>query len=441
MSQAFSRRRFLKSVAAAGAAAAVPQLIPGRVLGKDGAVAPSERITLGGIGVGNRGSYVLSRFLLNGDVQMVADADLQRSRRERVKKMVDKHYENTDCVLYREMYDILGRDDIDAVLITTGDRWHTLASILAAKAGKDIYCEKPCSMTIEESRMLADGITRYGRVYQAGTQRRSIENFQLAAHLAHSGKLGELKEVHANILAPLTHNPWLPAEAEPWLEECDWNRWLGPCPWRPYNSKYVAGGWRGFTDFHGGGVLEWGSHTIDLCQFAAGTDDTAPVELWADNYNFGIYHSDWRTTMAAPKTNVIYGRYANGVKLVMRDGGWQGLGTCSVKYVGTEGWIETGDSGAIRVAPDSLRGELSVVTMAGTDPITHVRNFLDCVKSRKLTRANALAAAQAHVAAHAAYIMATLGRPLKFDPKTDTFLGDAEANKMCSRAWREPWHI
>ena len=120
-----------------------------------------------------------------------------------------------DCILYRDMYDILERDDIDAVLITTGDRWHTLASNLAAKAGKDIYCEKPCSMTIEESRMLADGIARYGRVYQAGTQRRSIENFQLAAHLAHSGKLGELKEVHANILAPLTHNPWLPAEPEP----------------------------------------------------------------------------------------------------------------------------------------------------------------------------------------------------------------------------------
>ncbi len=440
MSHALSRRRFLKTVAATGAVAA-PYVIPARALGKDGAVAPSERITLGGIGVGNRGSAVLSRFLPNADVQMVADADLQRSRRERVKEMVDKHYGNSDCMLYRDMEEILLRDDIDAVLITTGDRWHTLASILAAKAGKDIYCEKPCSMTIEESRMLADGIARYGRVYQAGTQRRSIENFQLAASLVHSGKLGELKEVHANILAPLTHNPWLPAEPEPPRELCDWNRWLGPCPWRPYNSKYVQGGWRGFTDFHGGGILEWGSHTIDLCQFAAGMDDSAPVEFWADDYDFGIYHSDWRTTMAAPKDNVLYGRYANGVKLVMRDGGWQGLGTCSVQYVGSEGWVETGDSGAIRVSPDSLRSELTVVTMKGTDPSTHVRNFLDCVKSRQLTRANALAAAQTHVAAHAAYVMATLGRPLKFDPKTDKFLDDDEANRMRSRAWREPWHV
>lgn len=441
MSHAYSRRRFLKGVAVAGAAFSAPYWISARALGLDGAVAPSERITLAGIGVGNRGAEDLSKFLLNADVQMVADADLQRSRRERIKQMVDQHYGNNDCVIYREMDEVLQREDIDAVLITTGDRWHTLASLLAAKAGKDIYCEKPCSMTIEESRMLADGIARYGRVYQAGTQRRSIENFQLAARLAQSGKLGELKEVHANILAPLTHNPWLPAEPEPDVDECDWNRWLGPCPWRPYNSKYVAGGWRGFADFHGGGVLEWGSHTIDLCQHAARADDTAPVEFWADNYNFGLYHSDWRTTMAAPKTNVIYARYANGVKLVMRDGGWQGLGTCSVKYVGTEGWVETGDSGAMRVSPDSLRGELSVVTMAGTDPSTHVRNFLDCVKSRKLTRANALAAAQAHVTAHAAYIMATLGRPLKFDPKTDTFLDDAEANRMCTRAWREPWSV
>ena len=440
MPQVSSRRRFLKSVAAASTFA-VPHIVPASVLGSNGAVAPSERITLGGIGVGNRGRYVLSRFLLNPDVQMVANADLQRTRREQVKQQVDKHYGNSDCVLYRDMYEIFERDDIDAVLITTGDRWHTLASITAAKAGKDIYCEKPCSMTIEESRMLADGIARYGRVYQAGTQRRSIENFQLAAHLVHSGKLGELKEVHANILAPLTHHRWLPAEPEPTVDACDWNRGLGPCPWRPYNSKYVAGGWRGFTDFHGGGVLEWGSHTIDLCQFAVGMDDSAPVEFWADDYDFGIYHTEWRTTKAAPKTNVIYGRYANGVKLVMRDGGWQGLGSCSVKYVGTEGWVETGDSGAIRVSPDSLRGELNVVTMAGTDPSTHVRNFLDCVKSRQLSRANALAAAQTHVAAHAAYVMATLGRPLQFDPQTDTFLDDDEANKMRSRAWREPWHV
>jgi len=435
-----SRRHFLKSVAAASTFA-VPHIVPSHVLGRDGAVAPSERITLGGIGVGNRGSYVLSRFLKNPDLQMVATADLQRSRREKVKAMVDKHYGNKDLVIYRDMYDILGREDIDAVLITTGDRWHTLASILAAKAGKDIYCEKPCSMTIEESRMLADGIARYGRVYQAGTQRRSIENFQLAANLAQSGKLGELKEVHANILAPLTNNTWLPAEPEPAIDECDWNRWLGPCPWRPYNSKYVQSLWRGYSDFHGGGILEWGSHTIDLCQYTVGMDASAPVEFWADDYNLGVYHSEWRTTMAAPKTNVIYGRYANGVKLVMRDGGWQGLGTCSVKYVGTEGWVETGDSGAIRVSPDSLRGELSVVTMAGTDPSTHVRNFLDCVKSRQLTRANALAAAQTHIAAHAAYVMATLGRPLKFDPRTDTFINDTEANKMRSRPWREPWHV
>ena len=186
MLQSTTRRRFLKSIAAGGAMAA-PYFVPGRVLGRNGAVAPSNRITLGGIGVGNRGSYVLSRFLQNADVQMVATADLQRTRRERVKQMVDKHYGNSDCILYRDMFEVLERDDIDAVLVTTGDRWHTLASILAAKAGKDIYCEKPCSMTIEESRMLADGIARYGRVYQAGTQRRSIENFQLAAQLVHRG--------------------------------------------------------------------------------------------------------------------------------------------------------------------------------------------------------------------------------------------------------------
>ena len=280
--RSFSRRSFLKRAVATGAAFSLPAIIPGSALGANGSVAPSERITVGGIGLGGRGSYVLSEFLKFPEAQFVAIADCQLSRREKVKKTVDEHYGSTDCTAYRDMFDVLGRDDIDAVLIATGDRWHTMASITAARAGKDIYCEKPCSMTIQESRALADVINLHGRIYQAGTQRRSIGNFMLAIEMAQSGKLGNLLEVHANTRPPAVSQEWLPAEPEPAPDVCDWDRWLGPCPWRPYNSQYVRGRWRGHFDFHGGGILEWGSHTVDLCQWAAQKDHTTPVEYVPD---------------------------------------------------------------------------------------------------------------------------------------------------------------
>ncbi|MAF67398.1 MAG: dehydrogenase [Planctomycetes bacterium] len=420
--QSYSRRTFLKGVVATSTAFSVPTIIPGSARGADGAVAPSERIVMGGIGVGRRGSYVLSEFLKYPVTQFVTTADCQLSRRESVRKMVNEHYGNDDCVIYRDMFDVLGRDDIDAVLIATGDRWHTMASITAARAGKDIYCEKPCSMTIQESRALADVINLYGRIYQAGTQRRSIGNFMLAIEMAQTGKLGKLLEVHANTRPPAVSHEWLPAETEPSPDICDWDRWLGPCPWRPYNSQYVAGRWRGHHDFHGGGILEWGAHTVDLCQVGNSADDTAPVEY-------------------VPNETGVVCTYANGVKLVMRVDGWLGLGTCSIRYVGDEGWVETGDSGAMRIEPESLLSEKKVFTLRGTSAYTHVANFLECVKSRRLTRANASVAGQSHIVCHAAYIAWQLGRTLKFDPVKEEFIGDEEANRMRSRATRVPWTV
>ncbi len=420
--RSLSRRGFLKGTLATSAAFSLPSLIPGRALGADGAVAPSGRIVMGGIGVGNRGSYVLSEFLKFPVTQFVATADCQVSRRSRVKRMVDGHYGNSDCVLYRDMFDVLGRDDVDAVLIATGDRWHTMASITAARAGKDIYCEKPCSMTIQESRALADVVNLYGRIYQAGTQRRSIGNFMLAIEMAQTGKLGKLLEVHANTLSPGVSQQWLPAQPEPAADVCDWDRWLGACPWRPYNAQYVAGRWRGHFDFHGGGILEWGAHTVDLCQIGSSSDHTAPVQY-------------------VPNESGVVCTYANGVKLVMRKDGWLGLGTCSIRYVGEEGWVETGDSGAMRIEPDSLLAEKKVFTMRGTSAYTHVANFLDCVRSRRLTRANASVAGQSHIVCHAAYIAWQLGRTLEFDPVKEEFIGDEEANRMRSRAMRAPWTI
>ncbi|MCL4204007.1 MAG: Gfo/Idh/MocA family oxidoreductase [Pirellulaceae bacterium] len=417
-----SRRQMLGTTVGAGAALALPVFLPASALGRDGMLAPSQRIALGAIGIGGRGSHDLRCFLANPDVQFTAICDIRRERREAVKQIADGHYGNSDCAMYRDMHEILGRQDIDAVLIATGDRWHTMASITAAKAGKDVFCEKPCSMTIAESRALADTFRRYGRIYQAGTQRRSIGNFIFAAELVATGKLGKLHTVHANTRPPATRHDWLPAEPEPPKEEVDWDAWLGPCPWRPYNSRYVSGGWRGFFDFHGGGILEWGAHTVDLCQWAAQKDETTPVEY-------------------VPEGTGVVCTYADGLKLVMRDTGWMGLGTCSVRYEGDEGWIETGDSGRFAIYPESLRTERTVFTMAGTDPTTHIRNFLDCVKTRKPANANSDVAARSHVVSHAAYIAWQLGRTCRFDPVKEEFLDDEEANRMRSRAMRDPYRI
>ena len=422
-----TRRRFLKTTAGASAAAVAPTLVPCSVLGRGGIVAPSERIVLGGIGIRNRGGYVLSTMLPLPDVRFVAIADVRADRRVAVKAMADRRNGDEACAMYRDFRELLERDDVDAVLIATGDRWHAHASMLAAEAGKDVYSEKPCAISIELAGRLADTIKRTGRVFQAGTQRRSISNFIHAIELAQTGALGDLHTLHASIYALRDHHHWLPEQPLPNPEVVDWNMWLGPAPWRPFNQAYVDGGWRGFYDFDSGAtLLDWGAHTLDLCQAAAGADGTTPVEY---------------EPVDIPNDNVIACRYANGVKVILRRGGWLGLGTCPVRFEGDEGWVETGDTGRIAVSLDSLRAELPNPTITGTSTQTHVRDFFNCVKSRGRTAANENVMRKSHIACHAAAIAWKLGRKLKFDPTTETFVGDDEANRMRSRAARGPWAV
>jgi predicted dehydrogenase len=418
-----SRRELLRGAIVAGAAA-LPAIVPAKTLGRNGAVAPSQRIALGAIGIGPRGRHDLDCFLVQPDVQFVAICDVRADRRQAVKALADHKYGNQDCAMYRDMFELLGRTDIDAVLIATGDRWHAPASILAAKAGKDIYSEKPCGITIALCQALDETIRRYGRVFQAGTQRRSVANFQAAIHLAQSGKLGKLNTLHASIYNLRILYDWLPAQPEPPKDVVDWDRWLGPAPWRPYNRAYVDGGWRGYYDFDSGATLhDWGAHTVDLCQAANQADETTPVEYEA-------------------RGGTIYARYANGVKLVMRPDGWLGLGTCPVRFEGEEGWVETGDSGKIEVYPASLRGELRLFGMrGGLSAEQNVRNFLDCVKSGALPYSHSGVMRHSHIACHAAALAWQLGRKLKFDPVHEAFVGDEEANNLRSRAMREPWHV
>jgi predicted dehydrogenase len=422
-STTLTRRRFLATATKLGAALAAPAFIPGSALGKDGGIAASERITLAGIGINSRGDVDLGCFLEEPVVQFVAIADVRKDRREAVKKRAEAKY-GPGVATYRDFREMLPRQDIDTVLIATGDRWHTTASTYAAKAGKDIYCEKPCSMSIAESQALADTMRRCGVVYQAGTQRRSIDNFILAADLCRTGKLGKLTAVHANTLHPGTHHNWLPAEPDPPKEEVDWDLWLGPVPWRPYNRHYVyaawTDGWRGHFDFHGGGILEWGAHTVDLCNWAGTNDRKTPV-------------------LYKPTPSGCVAVYDDGLKLVMRDQGWMGLGTCCVRYEGEDGWVETGDSGRLEFSSGLLRAEQQQFKEAGTSPVSHVKNFLECVKTRKQTNSHAEVVARSHIICHAAYIAWQLGRPLKFDPVKVEFVGDEQANRMRSRALREPW--
>jgi len=314
------------------------------------------------------------------------------------------------------------------VVIATGDRWHAVASILAARAGKDVYCEKPCSMTVRESQELADAMNRYGRVFQAGTQRRNVDNFKWAANLARTGRLGRIHTVHAGILALEESHQWLPAETQPARELVDWDRWLGPAPWRPFHKDYINGRWRGYFDFHGGAALpEWGAHTVDLCQWGASADATVPVS----------YEAEGQT---------IHARYANGVKLVMRragfkgEGDWKAPGTCPVRFEGDEGWVEAADSGKVAVSNPRLLEGGAPATMAGTDPSKHVRDFLDCIRTRGQPAANADVTRRGHIVSHVAAIGWRLGRKVTFDPQSETFLNDVEANRMCSRARRAPWH-
>lgn len=421
-----TRRKFLKNAAWV---AAMPTIIPSHVLGQNGNVAPSNQITVAGIGLGPRGREVLKSFLSQNDVRFVAIADVQKDRREIVRKTVNRQYSNNDCKDYRDMREILDRKDIDAVLIATGDRWHALGSILAARAGKDVYSEKPCAMTIAECRELDQEILAHQRIYQAGTQRRNVDNFRFAIDLARSGKLGKLHTVHAGILAPAADLPPLPAEPEPDAEIIDWDRWLGPAPARPYNKRYVEGQWRGHDGLAAGyKILEWGSHTVDLCQWAADADGNAPVEYVADG-----------TTITA--------RYASGIQLVMRlagfnqEGQWLGLGTCPVRFEGATGWVEVGDHGKIATSDPAMLAAGKPSAMAGTDPSKHVRNFLDSVKSRVKPACHSTVARYGHVACHAAAIAWKLGRKLQFNPTTETFLNDPDANLLRQRERRAPYRI
>ena len=430
-----TRRAFLKHTAVL---AAVPYFIPAAALGRGGKVSPSERIVMGGIGIGRRGSHVLGWMLNEPDVQWVAVCDVQKSRRQAVKNIVDSKYGNKDCAVYGDMRQFLAeRTDVDAVLIATGDRWHALASIMAMRAGKDVYCEKPACFTMAQGQMVVDTARRYGRVYQTGAQRLSEPNHVFAIEMARSGRLGQVHTAYADIRwrDGLRHD-WLPAEPEPAKDELDWDAWIGPCPWRPYNSGYVnGGGWYHFYNF-ATDVAMWGAHTI--AQALAGLDMT-DVTFIEFEY-------------AGPDETMVT-RLSNGVKLVLfRVGGsvWEPCkfwhGSCGERFDGTDGWVAAADgySRPDVSSPELLREYKKVLDeyVGRTQrAMNHVRNFFDCIRSRRPAVANPEVMIRSMNICLAADICERLKRNLKFDLRKTEFVGDAEANRMRFRAMRQPWTV
>jgi predicted dehydrogenase len=429
-----TRRVFLKNTAVLSI---VPYIVPASALGRGGKIAPSERIVLGGIGVGGRGQYDMSAALNEADVQYVAACDVRKVNREQAKAAVDTRYANQDCAIYTDFRDLLARDDIDAVLIATGDRWHALASIMAMRAGKDVYCEKPACFTMAQGQKVVETARRYGRVYQTGAQRLSEPNHVFAIEMARSGRLGQIHTVYADIRwRDGFRHDWLPAQPEPARDEVDWDIWVGPSPWRPYNEGYVNGaGWYHFYDF-ATNVAMWGAHTI--AQALAGLDMT-------DVHSIELEYAGQEKTMVT--------RLSNGVKLVLFrvDGSvWEPCkywhGACGERFEGPEGWVAAADgySKPDVSSPAMLREYKKVLTeYTGRTqrPMNHVRDFFDCIRSRRLTVANPEVMCRSMNICLAADICERLKRNLKFDLRKAEFVGDPEANRMRSRAMREPWII
>jgi len=424
-----SRRDFFKRSAATGVALTAPMVVPGYAVGK-GAPAPSERIALGVIGYGGRCRAILPHFMAFDDVQCIAVSDCRAERLAAVKKAVDDRYKNQDCTTYTDFRELLARPDLDAVLIATGDRWHTPLSILAAKTGKDIYCEKPISLTIGESRAMADTMARYGTVHQTGHQRRSVGSYRFQIEAVRRGMIGEVHTVVCQQWEGPTIGPDKP---RPVPEGFDYDMWLGPTPWHPFMPSRVSG-WNYFWDTGAGPLIGMGCHYTDIAQWCLKRDDTGPVAYEGT--------ATWKPDAFSdtPVTAECTCTYEDGIKLVLRSSG--SFKDRYIRFVGSEGWIQVDDqTNAVTAEPESILREASISARSWAHTGDHVRNWLDCIKSRGRTICHPESAHRATTICHAVNIGLRLGRSLKWDPQAERFIDDAEANTMLLRAMRPPWTL
>ncbi len=424
-----SRRRFLRS---ALTVAAAPLVLPGAVLGLNGATAPNSRIALGGIGLGNRAMFTLPNFLAMPEVRYVAVSDAREDRRKASSEAINAHYGNRDCRVYHDFREMLAQKDIDAVYIATGNRWHAMASMFAARAGKDVYCEKPISLTIREGRQLADLCRRCGTIYQAGTQRRSTESYQFARRLVLQGKIGKVHTVEMQVWTGGTvpHQKATPVPAG-W----DYDQWLGPVQWRPFVPGRVNG-WPYFWDTGEGMHTDMGTHYTDQMQWVLGTDDTGPIEfetsdmVWPDP-------KQWMSETAISGTFKC--RYANGVQGILYQR--KGFTDRYIRYLGDAGWVQVDDeTDLVTAEPKSILQTKESGGLSWANASSHIRNLLDCMRSRRPTLCNPEVGHRAQSIVQSMTISARLNRKLKWDPVKEVFDCE-EANRMLYREPRAPWRV
>jgi len=403
VSKRLTRRGFLRG--AASATFAAPWIIPGSVLGADGGTAANERIVMGTIGCGGRGTGVMGGFASRSEVQMVAVCDPVPAHRERAKSNNDKRYGNQDCRAYNDFREMLVCDDIDAILCGTPDHWHAIIVIEACKRGKDVFCEKPECLTIGEGRAMVDATRRFGRVVSGGSQ-RVLGDYGGLPRQVRGGGAGEIREVFVSCGGP-SGDCYLPEEPLP--PGLDWDMWLGPAPWRPFHSKLIRGGFRPYRDYSGGGMTDWGAHRFGAATFAVDVHKTGPVE---------VIPPDGKDVERLTYV------YADGMKM------YHG-GTKNITYKGTEG--ELPGKGHEVTGPVDIEG------YAGHGGI--LGDFLDCVRTRKKPFRDIEIAHRATTVCHLGNIAYWLKRPLKWDPEKEEIVGDPEANRWVDRPKREAWTL
>jgi len=425
-----TRRVFLRHAgASAGAALAFPAIVPASSLGAPGRAAPSDRITLGFIGIGKQGEGHVRGLLRHREVQVIGICEVYRKFRDMAVNMARQAYAGrrgqgtyAGCKGYNDYREMLQRDDMDAVLIATPDHQHALPTLLAARAGMDVYCEKPMSLTIAEARAMVRAVRRYGRVFQTGSQQRSGREFRTACELVRSGCIGEVKEVWVGVGGP-SGPCYLPPQPVP--DGLDWDRWLGPAPWRPFHEvlrpphNQHFPNWRAYRDYSGGGMTDWGAHHFDIAQWGLGMDDSGPVEILPPNGGDVKY-----------LTYV----YANGVVMYRRDPG-------GITFKGTEGeiWVNRGrlESRPARILAAQLKPtDVHLYRSPG-----HHNDWLQCIRRRRRPICDVEIGCRSVSVCHLGNIAYRLKRPLKWDPAAERFVNDPVANRMLSRPYREPWHL
>ena len=397
-----NRRHFLAS-AAAGIAA--PLIIPSSALGRDGYTAPSERITMATIGTGSRGTGDMKSFLGFSQVQMVAVCDPVKSHRMNAQQIVNDRYGSKDCTDHNDFLEILDRGDIDAVLIGTPDHWHAIITIAACKAGKDVFCEKPESLTVRQGRAMVDAARMYGRVVSGGSQ-RVIGDYGDIPRLVRGGAIGDVTEVFVSC-GPPSGECYLPEEAIP--DGVDWNMWLGPAPWRPFHSSLLKGQFRPYRDYSGGGMTDWGAHRFGAALFATGLHHTGPVEILPPNGE----DVERLTYVFESGTKFYHG------------------GSNNIHYRGTEGEIPGVHPPMLaRVDMEGYKGHGGIFG-----------DFLHCVKTRELPFRDIEVAHRAVSVCHLGNIAYWLNRPLKWNPVTEEIVGDPEASRWLDRPRRGHWTL